>query len=794
MTKYQGQSDGEQHENPFLAVPQAAWADRDHAALVDACVQALGDAEAAPQVRSYAHLRLVQSQLAVGDTDAAVRELEAIEAAADYPEVHRWEAGDIRRELARQARGQAPRDPLASRTQLPDIGPLAAEVHVAPHGDDQGDGTSGAPFASLTRARDAVRALRRKGVTGAAAVTLAPGEYRVTGTFELTSQDSAAPGAPVVYRSAVPGAAVLYGGERLAGFAPVTDPDVLARLPEESRQHVLQCNLKAQGITDYGTLRVRGYGQKPSPPALELMFNGEPQTIARWPNAGFVQAGELVDPGSPVDGRPAVLRYQDERHARWTKAEDAWLFGYFRYLWADASIPVGRIDPAARTLTTGEPYGWRDQGMSPDQGIIYYAYNLLEELDQPGEWYLDRRSGMLYLYPPSEPATATIEIGVLSVPMMTMEAVSDVRVEGLTLDLARYNGIEMRNCSRCVVAGCTVARMAGNGILIQGGEENGVLGCDIHTIGRRATEVIGGDRATLTPGRHFVENCCIHGFGRIDRTYTPAIQLEGVGHRVAHNLMYDGPSSAMRIEGNDHLIEYNDVHSVVRESDDQGGMELFMNPTYRGVIFRYNRFRNVGKTGTETAVHGQAAIRLDDAISGIQLYGNLFIRSANGKFGAVQMNSGRDNVIDNNLFIDCRQGISGGWRPGNIVWQGLRQGEPREGFYLTELYLARYPRLAHLLDEPAVNHIWRNMFYRCGEMVTGDVEHLDLLANVEYVEGDPGFVDADGGDFHLHGDAPVLAAVAFRPLPVAEMGLYQDAYRASWPVQTEPVPMPDWRT
>ena len=89
--------------------------------------------------------------------------------------------------------------------------------------------------------------------------------------------------------------------------------------------------------------------------------------------------------------------------------------------------------------------------------------------------------------------------------------------------------------------------------------------------------MIGGDRATLTPGGHLVENCRIHDFGRIDRTYTPAIQLEGVGHRVAHNLMYDGPSSAMRIEGNDHLIEFNEVHSMVRESDDQGAMELFRN-------------------------------------------------------------------------------------------------------------------------------------------------------------------------------------------------------------------------
>ena len=277
---------------------------------------------------------------------------------------------------------------------------------------------------------------------------------------------------------------------------------------------------------------------------------------------------------------------------------------------------MGAIDTAARTLTTAEPYRYGgDRGMSTEQEIIYYAFNLLEEIDRPGEWYLDRGSGILYLYPPADPGEATVEIGMLSAPMVAMNGTRDVRMEGLTFDLTRGNGLLIRDSRCCVIAGCTISRMAGNGIAIAGGGENGILGCDIRTIGRRATEVIGGDRETLTPGGHFVENCRIHSFGRIDRTYTPAVQLEGVGNRVAHNLMYDGPSSAMRIEGNDHVIEFNDVHSVVRESDDQGAMELFLNATYRGVVFRHNRFRNVGKTGAEAAVEA-VLVGLPDVVLG----------------------------------------------------------------------------------------------------------------------------------------------------------------------------------
>jgi hypothetical protein len=271
--------------------------------------------------------------------------------------------------------------------------------------------------------------------------------------------------------------------------------------------------------------------------------------------------------------------------------------------------------------------------------------------------------------------------------------------------------------------------MAGNGITIQGGEANGLLSCDIHTIGRRASEVIGGDRATLTPGRHFVENCRISNFGRIDRTYTPAVQLEGVGNRVAFNQMFDCPSSVMRIEGNDHLIEYNEVYNAVQESDDQGAMELFGNPTYRGVVFRYNRFTHCGKRGAGVSVHGQAAIRLDDVISGIVIYRNTFVNCANGNFGAVQMNGGRDNVIDSNLFVNCKQGISGGWYPSNPIWQQAASKEPPESIILSPLYRQRYPEINTMLVGRGINRVWRNTFVGCGPMTTGDSANLELLEN-----------------------------------------------------------------
>ena len=96
-------------------------------------------------------------------------------------------------------------------------------------------------------------------------------------------------------------------------------------------------------------------------------------------------------------------------------------------------------------------------------------------------------------------------------------------------------------------------------------------------MGRGGVVLDVGDRRTLEPGKNIVENCDIHDLSRIDHTYTPAILLAGAGSRIAHNHFHDLLCCALRIDGNDEVIEYNDVDHVVTESDDQGGIDMWGN-------------------------------------------------------------------------------------------------------------------------------------------------------------------------------------------------------------------------
>ena len=354
-----------------FAKTHAAWASGDYAAVRAACAAVTAAPGAPAGLRSYASLRIAQSYAAEGKTDLARAEYARIAANTAYPQAHRSEASDCVAELDRAAKGLPRRDPSASRTKLPPV-EFAARVFVSPKGSDANDGAATAPVATLTRARDRVRALKAAGTTGAIAVAILPGEYRVTGPLALSQQDSGTPESPVVYQAIQPGKALFYGGTRLTGFQPVTDPAIVERLPEEARGHVLRCDLRASGITDYGQLAVRGFGQPPSPPTLELFVNGQPMTLARWPNKGFVGIRKLVQPGSKAEGKPSVFEYIDDRAARWTKAEDAWLLGYFRFLWADATIRITKVDPAAHTITAAEAYqyGAAWHGQRPGHPVL----------------------------------------------------------------------------------------------------------------------------------------------------------------------------------------------------------------------------------------------------------------------------------------------------------------------------------------------------------------------------------------------------------------------------------------
>lgn len=764
---------------------------KDYPAARAAYSKIAGDADLPPEYRGNAALCFAHTYVREKAHTQAAAVFAKVAKRTDLPSHQRWEAEQRMHEMQRLARGLSARDPAASRAKIPPPPEPGATFYVAPNGSDDHPGTREKPFANLQRARDAIREMTSEGglPSGGIVVFVSGGMYATRQSFDLTEADSGTAEAPIVYR-ALPGEKPIFsGGVRLQGFQPVTDKATLDRLPADSRDKVLQFDLKKKGVTDYGTLLQRGYGFSgyPTNPWVDLYVGGRSMQLARWPNEGSVTVGRVHKGRFRAEdsGQPGEFEYEGDRPNRWTAADDIWMFGAWGHLWAGRTVRIAAIDRERRRITTEHrtSYGYRE-------GQPYNYFNLLEELDKPGEWYLDRETGITYLYPPDNLRDPIAQFPVFDKPFIIMRDVNHVSLRGLVFELGRAEGAVITGGTHNLLAGCTFRQLGTNGVIVQGGTGHGVLGCDIHTVGAGGLRVAGGDRKTLTPGGHFVENCHVHDFSRVDRVYAPAVHMDGVGNRIAHNLFHDSPHHGMRVEGFEHAIEYNEIHSVVYEFDDQAGIDMYGNPAYRGNVIRFNFWHHIG-SGHDVA--GQAGIRLDDFISAVHVYGNVFYRSAGGRFGGVQIHGGKDNVVDNNLFIDCKYALSfSPW--GNARWlerlerDSTKAAVSRGGVDIAAPpHSTRYPDLANMSENPDRNFIRRNLAIDCGDFSVRDRGVNELMDNHVFV-GDPGFADPSKRDFTLPEDSPIYDRFGFRPIPFQEIGLYQDESRATWPVKHEITP------
>jgi len=648
-----------------------------------------------------------------------------------------------------------------------------ARFYVSAAGNDSWSGTlaaantqgSDGPFATLEAARDAVRSCKQTGrmPAGGAVVFVRGGVYVGTKTFVLDAGDSGDAGSPVIYKAYEKEEVRFVGGRAISGFEPVRDKDVLERMDESCRDKILQMNLRGLGIEDYGQFQPRGFGRKMYPAVLELFFDDKPMQLARWPNEGWSQIADV-----PKDKNDRFV-YQGDRPQRWERADQIWVHGYWKQDWADSYEKVQAIDARNKWIITQPPHGVYGY----TKGQRYYTLNILEELDQPGEWYLERKTGVLYFWPPTPLAGKHAFVSILEEPLVSMRDVSYVRMEGFIFECTRGTGVELRGGSSNTIADCVLRNIGNVAANIDGGTNNAVTGCEIYNTGDGGIILRGGDRKMLTPAGNYACNNDIHHYSRWVRTYRPAVSVGGVGNRVCHCLIHDAPHVGILFGGNDHTLEYNEVHNVCYETGDVGAFYTGRDWTTRGTVIRHNYFHDIHGPYT----HGAMAVYLDDAASGTTIYGNIFCKASRAAF----IGGGRDNIVENNIFVDCQPAVhidarGLGWAKKYIAKDGeWRMYEKlRDVNYDKPPYSVRYPQLASILEEdPAVpegNVVRRNICVggRWMDLQAVDAKLVAIEGNL--IDGDPHFVDKDKGDFRLKDDSPAHK-LGFKAIPVADIGL-----------------------
>jgi len=694
----------------------------------------------------------------------------------------------------------------------------ARQWFVSPHGNDAWSGTLPDPnaaktdgsFATLVRARDAIRTHKAASdATGPLTVFLRDGLYNLKEPFTLTKEDSGTAAAPIVYRAYRDEKPVLIGGRRITDFVP-------------HEGGILKTDVGRQGLQDV-------YFR-------QLFFNGKRQHLARYPNhdPGDPYAGGWAYPDGKEVTMWTTIPGEDKRTLKvkpgdlhpWARVTEGEVLVFPRYNWWNNILRIASLDRQSRVMKLA---GNASYPIRP--GDRYFVRNLFEELDAPGEWYLDRRTWTLYFWPPShkQKGEDTVYAPVLET-VVKMTGVSHVTLRGFTIECCRGTAVALSGCADCRIVGNTIRNVGGrctsgdSAVSVSGGRNVGVVGNDIHEVGSHAIRLQGGDRASLTPSGHYAENNYIHHTGVFYKQGVGVV-LSGVGGRASRNLIHDCPRFGILYSGNDQIIELNHIRHVDLETADTGatysGGRDWLSP--RGTVIRYNYIHDVfgfGKhDGHWTTPHYAWGIYLDDNSAEVHVHGNIVVRALRG---LLHFHCARDNRVENNIFVDgmLQQVEMNGWKdysrfldrmgsayekhvglPAWKKYEGLQKGgHPKEAvpmggnriernifFYRkpeAKLYKHRQLRFEHFDCD-------RNLIHHFGHPVlTGltDVppekqwaEWQKLGFDRHSVVADPLFVDPDNDDYRLRPESPAFK-LGFQPIPVEKIGPYESPDRASWPI------------
>jgi hypothetical protein len=641
-------------------------------------------------------------------------------------------------------------------------------IHVAVAGDDRNSGTQTHPFATLARARDEIR---RHPDERPITVIVHGGIYRQTATLDLDARDSGN------HWQAAPQEEVRVDGGLCIEpkmLHPARDQANLDRLPASAREHVLVADLSALGVPSIAgwPLKFRGAPEMP-----ELFFNGQRMQLARWPNRGWMAISKVIDPGAnPREGdtgnRLPVFTCADPRPKNWETDSGVWLVGNWTYNWYDEAIRVKSIDRNNGQITLAAP------ALYSVKSGRFYAMNLLEELDEAGEYYLDTRTRQLFVWPPTPIQNARITISTIKAPLLSIQKAHDLTFSGMVFENGLSDGIQVQDSTGVLVERCVLRNLKEQGIRVEGGSNDVIADCEIHDTGSGGIYLGGGDRRTLRPAHQLAINNRIHDFARLKRSGsdTVAVVLAGVGNRAAHNLIYNSPYQAIWILGNDNVIDYNLIHDVCTDANDVGAIYKGRDPSCRGNLIRYNFFRDIGLT----VDYGTCGIYFDDGDGGDIVSGNIFLRCGNpgnwASWGTIFSHGGHDLRAENNIFIDCKCAF--GSSPfDDAVWSSYLKGGDESHWptkllkdvdITSEVYTRHYPELVGFMHprpgQPRENHARNNLAVRCGEISKGNWK-CDPQT-MWSTRDDPGFVDAAHDDFRLRPGAELFRHLPeFKPIP-----------------------------
>ena len=537
------------------------------------------------------------------------------------------------------------------------------QIHVSNDGDDSQDGSVLRPVKTLERARNILREHRAEDSSLQGEILVHGGVYRLSKSFSLGSSDNG-----ITIKGYGDGEVFIRGSVKLSktSFTKTVDEEFLKRLPQEAKGKVYQYNL--------GNVITGAMAKYPEYTPLhggtgyyELFSGGMPQTPARWPNGEFSLTGNVSSDG-------ITFGVSSDRLEKWKNADYGMVWGYFAHNWSFENVYIGDVDVDNKTVTLSRNL---KQGGRVLKGKRFYVMNMPEEMDIPGEYYIDVDKKILYYYPDKHFLDEDPEFSVVTSNLFDINGGEDITISGLTFEYTRGKGVGASNSRNITVENC-VLRNTGSDAVALSGMNMTVRNSEIYNTGSGGVSVTSGTNATRTCGNSVVSGNNIYNFGRVFRTYQPAVFLAGFGNRAEYNTIHDAPHCAVRFTGSEHTITHNEIYNVVLEGSDSSAIYSGRNWTCWGNVISQNYFHDITKR-IDDDTFSVSAVYLDDMLTGTTVTNNFFKKCTR----AVFFGGGKGNKMTDNIMVDCgeavdydNRAVTGEWGHGGVI----AGGDPYEGF------------------------------------------------------------------------------------------------------------------
>lgn len=657
-------------------------------------------------------------------------------------------------------------------------GATAQPYFVAPDGSDVAAGTRAKPFASLARAQQAMR--QRPGP-----VFLRGGTYYLPEPLVFTAQDSGTKRRPAVFRAYGDEHPVISGGVRLnqLQWRPYRDGIMRAQVPAELATE-------------------------------EIFVNGERQILARYPN---------FDPHAQYFDGFAADAISPKRAARWANPAGGYFHAMHPALWGDFTWRITGKDISGNVTLEG---GWQNNRGGAVHPTIRFVENIFEELDAPGEWFLDAGTHTLYYYPPAglDLKTATVEAtrlrslvefrGSESQPVRWItlrgltfrhaaRTVMDTREPLLRGDWAIYRGgaVFFEGAEDCAIEDSFLDQVGGNALFVNNYNRRVTIrGSRIARAGASGVCFVGDPHAARSPLFNYdqvhrleeidrtpghcssnfpadcrVEDCLITLTGRVEKQ-TAGVNIDlARGITISHCSIYDMPRAGINIGDGcwgGHVVEYCDIFDTVKETGDHGSFNSWGRDRYwRPDVSEVNQWvRQVPELPRLDALRPTVLRnnrwRCDHGWDIDLDDGSSFYIITNNLclHGGIKNREGYGRVVENNIMIGS------GFHPH--VWYAASGDIFRHNIVGHEYQPALMP------VPPWGGDLDDNLLHRDGA-TNAPARGMQLQSGRDgrSLVGDARFVDPSHGDYRVKTGSPALA-LGFVNFPMDRFGVQKPVLKA----------------